>query len=130
MTSEQHKGKSGSELALLAIELTLSTAAKEFWSNPEFRNHMPVNRDHIWKWKNSLLKNKEIYKCGTHLKNKKFNDPAVSHSEKSMERLKLKIVTQGKYLNRSLVFHIEDTLTNKHYETYLNNINSKSFNLR
>ena len=72
MTSERHKGKSGSELALLAIELTLSTAAKEFWSNPKFRNHMPVNRDTIWRWKNSLIKNKAIYKCGTHLKNKKF----------------------------------------------------------
>ena len=72
MTSERHKGKSGSELALLAIELTLSTAAKEFWSNPEFRDHMPVNRDTIWRWKNSFIANKEIYKCGTHLKNKKI----------------------------------------------------------
>ena len=50
--------------------------------------------------------------------------------EKSMERLKVKIVTQGKYLNRSLIFHIEDTLADKHYETYLNCVNSKSFNLR
>ena len=70
MTSERHKGKSGPELALLAIELTLTTAAKEFWS--KYRNHMPVNRKHIWKWKNSLIQNKAIYKCGTHLKNKKF----------------------------------------------------------
>ena len=57
-------------------------------------------------------------------------DRTVSHSEKSMERFKVKIVTQGKYLNRSLIFHIEDTLADKHYETYLNCVNSKSFNLR
>ena len=57
-------------------------------------------------------------------------DRTVSHSEKSMERLKVKIVTQGKYLNRSLIFHIEDTLADKHYETYLSSVNSKSFNLR
>ena len=47
-----------------------------------------------------------------------------------MDRFILKEVTEGKLLHRSLVFHIEDTLSNKHYETCMNRVNSKTFNLR
>ena len=42
----------------------------------------------------------------------------------------LKEVTEGKFLNRSLLFHIEDTLAKKHFEAVLNKVTSKTFNLR
>ena len=47
-----------------------------------------------------------------------------------MDRFILKEVTEGKFLNRSLLFHIEDTLAKKHFEAVLNKVTSKTFNLR
>ena len=41
-----------------------------------------------------------------------------------MDRFILKEVTEGKFLNRSLLFHIEDTLAKKHFEAVLNKVKS------
>ena len=41
---------------------------------------------------------------------KVYNLGDLSHSEKLMDRFILKEVTEGKFLNRSLLFLIEDTL--------------------